>query len=125
MKLQIEQIGNRKICLGGVGTLFHQNGFPIGISAKKLQEQGIELSWFHVIKELEYQFSSLEKLFTKVSSELEDASVEGIKFDVNLLKQFCFADWEQRRSMIYDYLWANESKETIKQFFNDKLKTDK
>lgn len=121
--LKIETYGTRQICIGGVGTLFHQEGFPIGISARLLADKGVELSWFHVIKELHFQYTSNERLFGKIKAELEDAAVEGIKFDVELLREFCYADWERRREMIYDYLWKDVPLQTQKNFFINKLKS--
>lgn len=110
-------VGDRHICIGGVGTMFHQEGFPLGIAAKILAEKGIELSWFHVVKELYFQYTSNDRLFNKLKAEIEDASVEGIKVDLEQLREFIDGDWEKQRAMIFEYLYhsdINLAKATIR-----------
>lgn len=120
MGLRIEQFGERKICIGGVGTMFHQEGFPIGMAAKELNEKGIELSWLHVAKELYFQYTSNERLFNKLQSEVEDAKIEGIECDLVKLRQFCFGDWECQRELIFDFLFGNDTNKA-REFFKQKV----
>lgn len=109
MNLRIERFGDRSICIGGVGILFHQGGFPLGMSAKKLNDKGIELSWLHVAKELYFQYTSNDRLYNKLLSEIEDArSVEGVSVDLNLLKEFVYGDYEKQCELIFNYLFGNK-----------------
>ena len=103
--LTFEKIGDRTICIGGVGTLFHQEGFPLGMSAKRLAESGVELSWFHVIKELYYQYTSNDRLYNKILSEIQDASIEGVKVDLDKIHEFIYATYEHQCEMIFEYLF--------------------
>lgn len=113
-ELRIENLGGRLVCIGGVGEMFHQEGFPLGISARQLKNNGIELSWFHVIKELYFQYTSNDRLFAKIQSEIEDASSDGIHVDINEIKRFVYADYETQCEMIFKYLWGCDSSEAIK-----------
>lgn len=118
--LRIENIGNRRICIGGVGVLFYQEGFPIGMSAKELGKLGIELSWLHVAKELMYQYNSNERLFAKLKEEAEDAKIDGLIVDLDILRDFVYGSFEDRQKYIFAYLFgdmpANDN-ENAKDFF--------
>lgn len=105
---RIEDFGNRRICIAGVGTMFHQEGIPIGMAAKELHDNGIELSWFHVIKELYMQYDSNDRLFSKIKAEIEDAKVEGISVDMDFIKKFCYADYDTQQEIIFQYLYSSE-----------------
>lgn len=35
-KILVESFGERKICINGVGKMFYQDGFPISIAVKEL-----------------------------------------------------------------------------------------
>lgn len=87
--------------------MFHQEGFPLGMAAKSLQDKGIELSWLHVAKELYFQYTSNDRLYNKLVSEIEDASVEGINVDLDLLKEFVYGDYEKQCELIFNYLFGN------------------
>lgn len=106
MSFKIEKFGDRTICIGGVGIMFHQDGFPLGIAAKQLQDKGIELSWLHVAKELYFQYASNDRLYTKLVSEIEDANVEGVSVDLELLKEFIYSDYDKQCKLIFNYLFG-------------------
>jgi hypothetical protein len=108
--IKIEKFGERLICIGGIGHMFHQHGFPLGMSAKELQKKGIELSWFHVIKELYFQYTENDRLYNKIKHEIEDSSVEGISVDLKEIERFIYADTETQREMIFDFLFKGDVK---------------
>jgi len=114
----IINIDDRLVCIGGVGTIFHESGFPLGMSALELSKRGIELSWFHVIKELYFQYTSNDRLFNKIVAEIEDAKIDNIQVNVNEIKRFIYGDWETQREMMFQYLWGPETnaKKHLKQF---------
>lgn len=75
----------------------------------------VELSWFHVVRELYYQYTSNERLFAKIKAEVEDAKAEGIFADLAKIEQFIYADYETQNEMIFDYLFCGDI-ETAKDF---------
>lgn len=113
MNLRVEKFGNRMICIGGVGTLFHQEGFPLGMSASRLAEQGIELSWLHVAKELYFQYTSNDRLFNKLKSEIEDAKIDGVIANIDLVRKFCYRDYDTQQSMIFEFLFNSNKASAI------------
>ncbi len=116
----VEKYGDRLICIKGVGTLFHESGFPIGMAAKELYKQNIELSWFHVIKELYYQYTSNDRLYGKIKAEVEDAKIDGISVDLEELKTFIYADYPTKQEMIFKYLFNNDI-DLAKDFYYKKV----
>lgn len=119
--IKVELFGDRQICIGGVGTLFHQEGFPIGMSARQLANKNIELSWFHVVKELRDNFPGRpERLFAKIEAEINDAKVENIVVDLEIIKKFIYAEYEDGQAMIFDYLFGGNL-EIAKTFAKNKL----
>lgn len=115
----IEQIGDRKICLQGIGKLFYQDGFPISMSVEKLKDRGIEVSILHVADECLKNGWTAKTTFNKISADFED-DINKSTNDKGLLQKFCFASYEDQREMIFQYLF-NDSPELQKIFFKRKI----
>ena len=93
------RINGRVVCLKGVGKLFYQDGFPISLSVQALKEKGVTVSIFHVADECLKHGWSPKTTFTKMKEE--EVDVEG-------LYEFCFADYETQREMIFRNLFKNK-----------------
>lgn len=119
--MRVEQFGDRWICIEGVGKMFYQDGFPLGLSVSRLKEKGIETSMFHVIEELWGNGWSWKTIEMKLRGEMEDDDNE-LKLDINSLMEFyaCLEQpmranggYEKSREMIFQYLFGHSSKEAI------------
>lgn len=108
--MRIENIDNRKICIFGIGKMFYQEGFPIGMAIRELNKQNIECSVFHIADECLKNGWSSKTTYTKLREELVDSS---ISFDVLKLEKFCFSEYEEQRQMIFEYLFQNEENAKI------------
>lgn len=105
MNIELCTIEGKKICTGGIGKLFFQEGMPIGISANKLKENGITLSWLHVADECLKHGWSAKTTFKKIREDIKDSGEE--LFDISLFESFCFADYNSQRDMIFKSLFRN------------------
>ena len=109
---KIIQVGNRKICISGVGKMFYEQGFPISISVKKLKEKGIEVSILHVADECLKNGWSPKTTIAKLSEECVD-SMETAS-DIREVEIFCNATYVEQREMIFKSLYKITSNEAIK-----------
>jgi len=100
----IEKIGNRTLCLKGVGKMFFQEGFPISLAISNLHKKGIEVSIIHVADECLKNGWSPKTTFNKLKADFED-DTEHNKYDLKLLKEFCFSDYDTQRELIFQYLF--------------------
>lgn len=122
MSITVEEIGNRKIAIGGVGKMFYQDGYPISIAVSELKKQGIEVSFLHMIEEFWNNGWSWKTIEMKLRGELSD-DIEGvIKLDFAYLNNFynCLEQprrsnggYEESREMIYQYLFCETSKDAV------------
>ena len=115
-EIRVEDFGDRKIAIKGVGKLFYQDGFPISMSISELKKRGIEVSIFHVADECLKNGWSAKTTFNKISADFQD-DIDGNKVDLEELKKFCYAGYEDQRDMIFNYLFKNKDEAM------DKLKT--
>ena len=116
------RIGDRNICIGGVGKLFYQEGFPLSICISEFHKQGIEVSLFHLVDELwknGWEWKTIEmKLKGEMSLDID--SVMNINFD-ELFKFYSYLEqpersnggYEKSREIIFQYLFGFSSKEAI------------
>lgn len=111
--LKIELFDERIICIGGVGKMFDQDGFPIQMAIERLKQETIEVSMFHVADEL---LKLGWKCKTVESKLFEDYEGETSLAD---LKKFIWASYEEQRKMIFDYLFKNNN--SAESFFLNKL----
>lgn len=118
MNIIIDQFGDRTICIGGIGKMFYQDGFPISMSISKLKEKGIEVSILHVADECLKNGWSAKTTITKLCADFEE-DIEENYYDIDLLKKFCNANYEDQREMIFNYLF--QSKENALEWYRTKL----
>ena len=112
MSFKIEKFGERTICIGGVGKMFYQDGFPISICVSKMKEKNVEVSILHVADECLKNGWSEKTTFNKLKADFED-DIDGNKIDIEQLEKFCFASYEDQREMIFQYLFGFSSNEAI------------
>jgi hypothetical protein len=105
--IKIERFGQRRICIGGVGKLFYQEGFPISISVEKLKEAGYEVSMFHIADECLKNGWTPKTTFKKLKIEIEDDINNVINCNLEELEKFCYAEYEDQREMIFNFLYAS------------------
>lgn len=128
MDFLIEKFGDRYICIKGVGKMFYENGLPISISISELKKKNIEVSIFHIADECLKNGWSAKTTYNKIKSDLED-DIENNTYDYDILKKFCFSEYEDQREIIFKYLFGiptddvrkNISQEPIK-WLSDKFK---
>lgn len=104
-ELNIKKVGNRTICIGGLGKLFYQDGLPIGISAQLLKNEGIETSFYHVADELLKHGWSSDTVISKMTEEMQDdLNVDNTQ--IGEIISFCNADYKEQREMIFKFLFG-------------------
>ena len=111
---KIEQIGDKLICLKGIGKMFYQNGFPISMAISNFKLKGIDVSLFHIADEcLKHGWSS-DTTFKKLREDVIDGN-----FETNLeqLKLFCYSNYETQRVMIFESLFGGMYVTDLNQFF--------
>lgn len=108
----VEKIGERKICIRGIGKMFFQDGFPISISISEMKKRGIEVSIFHVADECLKNGWSSKTTYNKLKSDIQD-DIDGNNIDLEQLKTFCFAEYEEQREMIFNYLFGSSSNDAM------------
>lgn len=100
----IEKIGDRTICLKGIGKMFFQEGFPISMAVSVLKKKGIEVSIIHVADECLKNGWSPKTTFNKLKVDFED-DTENNTYDLKLLKTFCNSSYDEQRELIFQYLF--------------------
>lgn len=105
--IRVEQFGDRKVCIGGIGKMFYQDGFPISMSVSELKKRGVEVSIFHVADECLKNGWSAKTTFNKLMADFAD-DIDKNEFDAELLKQFCYSTYEDQREMIFQYLFGTK-----------------
>jgi hypothetical protein len=116
-RLKIEWFGNRRICYGGIGKMFYQDGFPISMAVEKLREDGIEVSILHVADECLKNGWSAKTVLTKLKDDFSDF---GGEYGMNEIERFCNASYEEQRAMIFEYLF-NGDRELAKEHLRGDL----
>lgn len=112
----IEKIGDRTICLKGIGKMFFQEGFPISMAVSILKKKGIEVSIIHVADECLKNGWSPKTTFNKLKVDFED-DTENNTYDLKLLKTFCNSSYEEQREIIFQYLF-NTSTDSVRKKIN-------
>lgn len=107
MKLETYKIGERNICLKGIGKMFYETGYPISMAIDEARKKGYEVSIMHIADECLKNGWSPKTTYNKLKSEFED-DTEKKSYDIEKLKDFCFADYEKQREMMFDYLFVNQ-----------------
>lgn len=81
-KIEVIEIGDRMICVKGIGKLFYQEGFPIYMSIDILKEKGIEVSLLHIADELYKNGWEPKTILQKLRQELSNDN------DYKLVEEF-------------------------------------
>ena len=115
----VTNIGGRKIAIKGVGKMFFQDGFPISMAVSELKKKGAEVSILHVADECMKNGWSPKTTLNKLKADFED-DIDGNNYDIDGLEKFCYAEYEDQREMIFQYLFGNPSTDYI----NSKEKRD-
>ena len=74
MPLKITTINDRKICVGGIGEVFYQDGFPISMSIDILKDMGVEVSVLNVVDELYKNGWTKKRIVAVMEQEIEGCS---------------------------------------------------
>lgn len=106
MSLRIETFGDRRICIGGIGRMYYQDGLPISISIAELKRRNIEVSMLHIADELLKNGWSAERVVLTMQAQAED-DIDKV-MDVSQIHAFCWNTYEGQRQMIFDYLFGNK-----------------
>lgn len=102
----IIELGNRTICIKGIGKLFFESGFPISISLEMLNKENIEVSIFHVADECMKNGWSAKTTYNRLKTDFADQINEN-NIDWTELKKFCNEDYVTQRQMINEYLFKD------------------
>lgn len=131
--IEVYKIGDRKICLKGVGKLFYQEGFPISMAISELAQKEIDVSMYHVVDECMNNGWSAKTTINKLKGELDldiDGSMKNIDWEclehyINIGEQPYYGKeggYEQQCEMKFQYLFStstndvrNGNKEPINQ----------
>lgn len=111
----VEKFGDRNICVGGVGKMFYQEGFPLSISVEEFSKQDIDVSLLHVVEEFWNNGWSWKTVEMKLRGELEGDINKVLKINFGELMSFyhCLEQpqrsrggYEKSREMIFQYLFG-------------------
>jgi len=118
------EVYNKIICVGGVGKLFYQEGFPIAMTVEEFSNKGIEISFLHLVNELWDNGWGWKTIESKLKGELQDDINNQLSgLDLELLKQFydnleqprrANGGYEASREMYFQYLYSVPSQDVIK-----------
>jgi 4-hydroxy-3-methylbut-2-enyl diphosphate reductase IspH len=101
----IEQFGDRKICIKGIGKMFYQDGIPISIAIEEFHRKRIFVSLIHIADEcLKYGWSA-QTTYSRITDDLNENLTDNSR---KRLKDFCYATYEEQRAMIFEYLFEND-----------------
>lgn len=104
--LVVTNVGGRKVCIGGIGKLFYENGFPISMAVSELKKRGIEVSIFHVADECLKNGWPPETTYRKLVDDFSQ-DIDKNEIDLSALEKFCNETYENQRTIIFEYLFPN------------------
>jgi len=120
--LKIKPFPGREVCIGGVGKMFYEGGFPIGMCVKMLSDKGIQTSFYHLIDELWNNGWSWETIEMKLRGEVADDVDGALNIDFNDLERFynlleqpkrSNGGYEESREMLFQFLYGMPSTAAI------------
>ena len=117
--LRIEDFQGRLICIGGVGKMFYQEGFPISMAVSELKKLNVEVSILHAADECLKNGWSAKTTFRKLKADFEE-DIDNSSKDIDWceLELFCSLSndpiwsnggYETQREMIFKYLFQHSS----------------
>lgn len=107
LELDIRLINGMPICIKGVGEFFYSSGFPIIMSLEILKEIGVECSMYHIADECLKNGWTAKTTYLRLTEDY----VGSVSKD--MLRKFCYTDYEMQREMIFKYLWGTSSSQII------------
>lgn len=117
----IEEINGRKIVVQGIGKMFYQDGFPIGMAVERLKTLGIEVSWVHIADELLKNGWKNRTILARIGEDLTDYGDDlDIKAILTTIELFLSVGYEQQREIIFHSLFDDDMK-MAKTFLIEKL----
>lgn len=129
MDIKIINIGNRRVCVSGIGKMFYQDGFPISMAISVLAESGIEVSLYHVFDELSRsggfpitkrgEDRALTAIISSINDRIQGENAGEITEDE--LTRYSKMNYEDQREEIFQYLFGMPSNDAI----SDPAKKDK
>lgn len=105
------EVDGRTILVKGVGKMFYQEGFPISMAIEELRKKDIEVSILHVADECMKHGWSSKTTFNKIKGDFM-SNVDDFN-DWDLLERFCYAEYEDQREMIFQYLFGCTTNDVI------------
>lgn len=117
----IENIGGKRICIGGIGKMFYEQGLPVSMAIQILKEKEIEVSILHIADECLKNGWPAKTTINKLVEDFQDNI--SFKLDKAQLGKFCYASYEEQREMIFSSLFENQGK--AKNWLMDKIKNNK
>lgn len=117
-EIVIEQFGERKIAIKGIGKMFFQEGFPISMAVIELAKKGIEVSIIHCADECLNNGWSAKTVLSKFKEDFADCAEA---YDENIIDRFCTSSYSYQREMIFQYLFGFTPQEGM----DDKNKREK
>jgi len=106
--------GDIKLCVGGVGKLFYQSGFPLSMAISYFKQQGVQVSPLHLIDEFWNNGWSWKTIEMKLRGELSDDIDKSMELDFNYLETFYnLLEQPKRKEGGYE-----ESREMIRQYIS-------
>lgn len=102
--VHIESIAGRRIAIKGVGRALYETGYPIGMLARKMTGEGVEVSWLHVADEPQKNGWPTKTILSRLREESRDSAIE---LDLQAIESFLVAEYEEQRAMIFSYLFGD------------------
>ena len=102
--MEIVTIKDKRFVIKGVGKLFYQEGLPLSVQLKYLQDKNINISLLHLADELLKNGWSPKTTYNKIREELYGFIDNK---DLETIYEFCNKDYEDQRDMIFNNLFNN------------------
>ena len=105
---------NTKLCVGGVGKLFYEFGFPLSMAISYLKSENVQVSPLHLIDEFWNNGWSWKTIEMKLRGELSDDIDKSMNLDFDYLETFYnLLEQPKRKEGGYE-----ESREMIRQYIS-------
>lgn len=110
---------NIKLCVGGVGKLFYEFGFPLSMAISYLKSENVQVSPLHLIDEFWNNGWSWKTIEMKLRGELSDDIDKSMNLDFDYLETFYnLLEQPKRKEGGYE-----ESREMIRQYISKAFDT--
>ena len=103
--IEVVEVSGRRIIVRGIGRLFFEHGLPIGMSVRKAEEDGFEVSWLHIADDLLKNGIPPDSVLSKIREEASDSALGTV--DMVAVEMFVWMDYDDQRAMIFEYLFGD------------------